>query len=68
MRYLGYMNMKPPVYESVIRDCDSALELDNKYIKSLLRRANALEQLEKFEDALRGECFKWSRFEALISQ
>ncbi|TCD70393.1 TOM (translocase of outer membrane) complex component [Steccherinum ochraceum] len=48
-----YMNMKPPVYESVVRDCDSALELDNRYIKSLLRRATALEQLERYEDALR---------------
>ncbi|KAH8105230.1 hypothetical protein BXZ70DRAFT_1004749 [Cristinia sonorae] len=48
-----YMNIKPPVYESVVQDCDSALQLDAKYIKALVRRATALEHLDRLEDALR---------------
>jgi tetratricopeptide (TPR) repeat protein len=51
----GYMNMTPPKYEQVVEDCDEALKLDANYVKALNRRANALEALERYEEALRGE-------------
>jgi hypothetical protein len=53
----GYMNMQPPKYELVVADCDSALALDKRYEKALNRRANALEALERYEEALRGTQF-----------
>jgi len=34
-------------------DCTSALKLNPKHIKALIRRAQALESLEKYEDALK---------------
>ena len=33
----------------------TALLLESDYLKALLRRAQSLEELEKFEDALEGE-------------
>ncbi|KAK7047742.1 TOM (translocase of outer membrane) complex component [Paramarasmius palmivorus] len=48
-----YMNMTPPKYEQVVEDCDEALKLDANYVKALNRRANALEALERYEEALR---------------
>jgi hypothetical protein len=47
--------MTPPKYQEVVEDCDAALKLDPKYLKALNRRAMALEGLEKWEEALRGE-------------
>jgi hypothetical protein len=55
----GYMNMLPPKLESVVKDCDSALALDKKYIKALNRRANALEKLGRNEEALHGKSLSW---------
>ena len=46
--------MQPPQYQQVVADCDSALDLDKRYIKALNRRATALEALERFEEASRG--------------
>ncbi|KAG8966579.1 TOM (translocase of outer membrane) complex component [Tulasnella sp. 419] len=48
-----YVNFKPPEYEKVVQDCDEALKLDPMYIKAIIRRANALEKLERYEEALR---------------
>ena len=39
--------------EDSVKDCSSALELDEKYFKALLRRAKSYMDLEKFEEALR---------------
>ncbi|KAK7471044.1 TOM (translocase of outer membrane) complex component [Stygiomarasmius scandens] len=48
-----YMNVSPPKYELVVQDCDEALKLDSKYVKALNRRASALENLERYAEALR---------------
>ena len=50
----GYINMKPPKYEQVVADCDEALKLDATYVKAMNRRAGALENLERYKEALRG--------------
>lgn len=39
--------------EDSIKDCTSALELDEKYLKALLRRAKSNMELEQFEEAVR---------------
>ena len=38
--------------EDSIKDCTSALELDKKYLKALLRRAKSHLDLEHYEDAV----------------
>ncbi|GJJ14176.1 hypothetical protein Clacol_008437 [Clathrus columnatus] len=48
-----YINMKPPKYDLVLRDCDEALKLDMNYVKALNRRAAALEGLDRLKEALR---------------
>jgi len=47
--------MTPPKHELVVQDCDEAIKLDAKYVKALNRRAIALESLERYQEALRGE-------------
>jgi len=47
--------MTPPKHELVVQDCDEAIKLNAKYVKSLNRRAIALEGLERYQEALRGE-------------
>ena len=47
--------MSPPKHELVVQDCDEAIKLDAKYVKALNRRAIALESLERYQEALRGE-------------
>lgn len=39
-------------HEAVVRDCDLVLEIRHHDVKTLLRRANALEALEDYEGAL----------------
>ncbi|GMN67192.1 hypothetical protein TIFTF001_036255 [Ficus carica] len=39
-------------YEDTIKECTKALELNPSYIKALLRRAEAHEKLEHFEEAI----------------
>jgi len=39
-------------YEDVIEDCTDALENDPRYVKALLRRAQAHEKLDDFDSAL----------------
>ena len=51
----GYMNMKPPKFELIIEDCDKAISLNKDYVKAINRRANALEALDRLEEALRGQ-------------
>ncbi|KAI6127253.1 mitochondrial outer membrane translocase receptor TOM70 [Pisolithus sp. B1] len=48
-----YMNMSPPQFEHVVEDCDAALRHDPNYVKALNRRANALEALSRYTEALR---------------
>ena len=55
INFPGYINLSPPKYEEVVADCDEALRLDPKYVKALNRRASALEALDRYEEALRGE-------------
>ncbi|GAB2291524.1 hypothetical protein Dimus_025777 [Dionaea muscipula] len=42
-------------YEETIKECTKAVELNPVYVKALLRRADAYEKLERFEDAISGE-------------
>lgn len=42
-------------YNKVVDDCTAALELDPHYVKALLRRTQANENLEKFDLALAGQ-------------
>ncbi|VVC99311.1 unnamed protein product [Leptidea sinapis] len=39
-------------HKSAIRDCNKAIELDDKYIKAYLRRAHSYEATEKFDESL----------------
>jgi import receptor subunit TOM70 len=52
-RAASYINFSPPRYDLVVEDCDAALKLDPTYVKALNRRAIALENLDRFEEALR---------------
>ena len=36
-----------------VEDCDAALNLDEKYMKALLRRAKSYMEMEMFEEAVR---------------
>ena len=45
------------MWDRVLADCDMALKLDPVYTKALNRRAEALEAMDQFEDALRGPHF-----------
>jgi len=44
-------------YKGAVQESSKALELDPNYVKALLRRAQANESLEKFEEALTGMHF-----------
>lgn len=46
--------MKPPKFDQIIDDCDKAIALNKDYVKAINRRANALEALDRLEEALRG--------------
>ncbi|KAJ2805120.1 TOM (translocase of outer membrane) complex component [Coemansia guatemalensis] len=39
-------------YEKVVEDCTSALELEPRYVKALVRRAQAHESTERYRDSL----------------
>ncbi|WVR08724.1 hypothetical protein IAU60_005782 [Kwoniella sp. DSM 27419] len=43
----------PPEYAKCVADCDEALKLDRQYVKALKRRATALENLGRDEEAVR---------------
>lgn len=42
-------------HEETIKECTKALELNPTYIKALVRRAEAHEKLEHFEEAITGK-------------
>ncbi|KAK4689665.1 hypothetical protein P7C73_g431, partial [Tremellales sp. Uapishka_1] len=48
-----YTNYTPPAYDLCVGDCDEALKLDHTYVKALKRRATALENLGRDEEAVR---------------
>jgi len=39
--------------EEALADCDSALEIDERYVKALCKRVRCMIELEQFEDAVR---------------
>lgn len=41
-------------YAAAVTESTKALELDPKYVKALMRRSQANENLDKFEEALSG--------------
>jgi tetratricopeptide (TPR) repeat protein len=47
-----YLNQKK--YEETVKDCDVCLEVNPGYMKALLRRANALENVKQLQKALDG--------------
>lgn len=42
-------------YDEAIKECTKAIELNPSYTKAFVRRAEAHEKLEHFEEALTGE-------------
>lgn len=42
-------------YENTIKECTKALELNPVYAKALVRRGEAHEKVEHFEEAIAGE-------------
>jgi len=42
-------------YENTVKECTKALELNPMYVKALVRRGEAHEKLEHFEEAIAGE-------------
>lgn len=53
--------MKQFDYELAIEHCSKALEFDSEFIKALMNRAECYEKTEKFEEALEGFLFEYSR-------
>lgn len=45
-------------YENTVKECTKALELNPMYVKALVRRGEAHEKLEHFEEAIAGELKK----------
>ncbi|XP_019086789.1 PREDICTED: TPR repeat-containing thioredoxin TTL4 isoform X5 [Camelina sativa] len=62
----GVCFLKLCKYEETIKECTKALELNPTYTKALVRRAEAHEKLEHFEDAVTGE-FMIARSSRLVS-
>jgi tetratricopeptide (TPR) repeat protein len=50
----GVCFLKLGKYEDTIKECTKALELNPTYVKALIRRGEAHEKLEHFEEALTG--------------
>lgn len=42
-------------YEETVKECTKALELNPTYMKALLRRAEAREKLELYEETIAGK-------------
>lgn len=55
----GTASVKDPLTQYQMSDYSTALNLEPNYLKALLRRANACEALEKYEEALEGEAFNF---------
>ncbi|KAI8514976.1 Mitochondrial import receptor subunit TOM70 [Branchiostoma belcheri] len=53
-RAAAYEQLKS--FKEVVDDCTKALELDNKYIKALFRRAKAYERIDEKKQCLEGRC------------
>lgn len=48
-------NIPQGKYENTIKECTKALELNPAYVKALVRRGEAHEKLEHFEEAIAGK-------------
>lgn len=57
-RAAAYLKLEK--YEQVVRDCDKSLELEPNEPKALYRRAQAKEQLGRFEEAYRDAVGVWN--------
>lgn len=57
-RAAAYLKLEK--YEQVVRDCDKSLELEPNEPKALFRRAQAKEQLGRFEEAYRDAVNVWN--------
>lgn len=42
-------------YDETVKECSKAIELNPAYVKALLRRGEAYEKLERYEEAISGE-------------
>ncbi|KEH39086.1 heat shock protein 70 (HSP70)-interacting protein, putative [Medicago truncatula] len=51
----GVCFLKMGKYENTVKECTKALELNPMYVKALVRRGEAHEKLEHFEEAIAGE-------------
>lgn len=60
-------NIPQGKFENTIKECTQALELNPVYIKALVRRGEAHEKLEHFEEAIAGE-FKYILGKRVILQ
>jgi DNA-binding transcriptional regulator WhiA len=45
--------MKLELYEDVVKNADKALSIDPKHLKSVIRKANGLAYLRKFDESFR---------------
>jgi len=50
-------------YDDTIKECTKALELNPVYVKAFVRRGEAHEKLEHFEEAIAGEFKFYNRVE-----
>lgn len=57
-RAAAYLKLEK--FEQVVRDCDKALELEPNEPKAMFRRAQATEQLGRFEEAYRDAVSVWN--------
>jgi len=53
--FFNMSNIPQGKYDNTIKECTKALELNPVYIKALVRRGEAHEKLEHFEEAIAGE-------------
>lgn len=49
------LNISQGKYEDTVKECTKALELNPAYVKALVRRGEAHEKLEHFEEAIAGK-------------
>lgn len=58
-----FSNIPQGKYDNTIKECTKALELNPVYVKAFVRRGEAHEKLEHFEEAIAGEFKFYKRVE-----